>query len=66
MCIRDRAQGALNFCVFSATALSAFTAGALVTTQGWFWINLASLVPLAAVAVALALLGRIRPQQTAA
>ena len=54
---KDKAQGALNFCVFSATALSAFTAGALVTTQGWFWINLASLVPLAAVAVALALLG---------
>lgn len=31
---RDRAQGALNFCVFATLALSSFASGVLVTTQG--------------------------------
>lgn len=50
---RDKAQGALNFCVFAVTALSAFSAGALADTTGWFWLNLGSLVPMAAIAAAL-------------
>jgi MFS family permease len=50
---RDQAQAALNFTVFAVMALTSFGAGALVTTQGWQWINLASLLPLAMVAAGL-------------
>jgi MFS family permease len=50
---RDQAQAALNFTVFSVMALTSFGAGALVTTQGWQWINLGSLLPLVMVAVGL-------------
>ena len=58
---RTRAQGAMDFCVFSTTAVTSFASGALVTTQGWFLLNLGSLVPLAMVALALAWLAR-RPR----
>lgn len=51
---RMRAQGAMDFCVFTTMAFTAFASGALVTTRGWFLLNLGSLVPLALVAVALA------------
>jgi MFS family permease len=43
---RDKAQGALNFCVFAVMAVSSFASGVLVTTQGWAWLNLGSLLPL--------------------
>ncbi len=55
---RDKAQGALNFLQFSALALSSFSSGALVTTQGWALLNWGALVPLVAVGVALAWLAR--------
>ena len=55
---RMRAQGAMDVCVFSTTAVTAFASGALVTTQGWFLLNLGSLVPLALVVAALAWLWR--------
>jgi MFS family permease len=42
---RDRAQGALNFCVFATLAVSSFASGVLVTTQGWRLLNFGSLVP---------------------
>ena len=42
---KDRAQGAINFCVFAVMALTSFASGALVTTQGWTWLNLGSIVP---------------------
>ena len=58
---RTRAQGAMDFCVFSTTAVTSFASGALVTTQGWFLLNLGSLVPLSMVALALAWLAR-RPR----
>ena len=44
---RDKAQGALNFCIFAVMAVSSFASGVLVTSQGWTWLNLGSLVPLA-------------------
>ncbi len=44
---RDKAQGALNFCVFAVMAVSSFASGVLVTSQGWTWLNLGSLLPLA-------------------
>ncbi|KAF1021135.1 MAG: Riboflavin transporter RfnT [Paracidovorax wautersii] len=51
---KDKAQGALNFCVFAVTALSAFGAGAMMmNTQGWFWLNVGALVPMLAIGVAL-------------
>ena len=50
---RDRAQAAINFSVFAVMALTSFASGALVTTQGWTWLNLGSLVPVVLTAVAL-------------
>jgi MFS family permease len=43
---RNRAQGALNFIIFAVMIFSAFGSGALVTTQGWVFLNLGSLLPL--------------------
>ena len=43
---RDKAQGALNFCVFAVMAVSSFASGVLVTSQGWAWLNLGSMLPL--------------------
>jgi MFS family permease len=50
---KDKAQGALNFCVFAVLALSSLASGVLVTTQGWALLNLGSLLPLALIGVAL-------------
>jgi MFS family permease len=50
---KDRAQAAINFCVFATMALTSFASGALVTTQGWQWLNVGSLLPLALTAAAL-------------
>jgi MFS family permease len=44
---KDRVQGILNFCVFFVMAMTSFGSGALVTTQGWFWLNIGSIVPMA-------------------
>ena len=58
---KNRAQGLLDLCVFSTMALSSFASGALITTQGWTWLNLGSLLPLAVVAGALLWLARRPP-----
>ena len=50
---RDRAQGAINFCVFATMAVSSFSSGALVTTQGWTLLNLGSVLPVVVIALAL-------------
>ncbi len=50
---KNRAQGFMDLCVFSTMALSSFASGALITTQGWVWLNLGSLVPIALVCTAL-------------
>jgi MFS family permease len=50
---KNRAQGAMDFWVFSTMAVTSFASGALVTTQGWFLLNLGSLLPLAVVSLAL-------------
>jgi len=57
---KNKAQGAMDFCVFSTMAVSSFASGALITTQGWTWLNLGSLLPIAAVALALLWLARGR------
>jgi MFS family permease len=51
---KDRAQGALNFFVFATLALSSFSSGVLVTTQGWLLLNWGSLVPVGLTGAALA------------
>ena len=50
---KDRAQAAINVCVFATMAFTSFASGALVTTQGWRWLNLGSLLPVLATAAAL-------------
>ena len=42
---KDRAQAAINFCVFAVLAITSLASGALVTTQGWSLLNWGSLVP---------------------
>jgi MFS family permease len=60
---KDRAQAVLNFALFATMALSSFSSGVLVTTQGWTWLNLGSLLPLALVAAGVGWLGlrSVRP-----
>ncbi|MCB8746244.1 MFS transporter [Rhodoferax sp. U2-2l] len=62
---KDRAQGVLNFCVFATTALSSLASGVLVTTQGWQWLNLGSLLPVVVTGAALLWLAR-HPRASAA
>ncbi|MDO9219123.1 MAG: MFS transporter, partial [Lacisediminimonas sp.] len=50
---KDKAQAAINFIVFAVMALSSFSAGALVTTQGWNLLNWGSLFPVGLIAVSL-------------
>jgi hypothetical protein len=50
---KDKAQGALNFCIFAVMAVSSLASGVLVTTQGWTMLNLGSLLPLGVTGVAL-------------
>jgi MFS family permease len=51
---KDKAQGALNFCVFITLAISSFASGVLVTTQGWALLNWGSTVPVLLTALAIA------------
>ena len=51
---KDRAQAAINFCVFTTLALSSFSSGVLVTTQGWTLLNAGSLVPIVLTGMGLA------------
>jgi len=50
---KDRAQGALNFCMFATLAVTSFASGVLVTTQGWRLLNFGSLLPVALTGAAL-------------
>jgi MFS family permease len=50
---KDKAQGALNFCIVAVMAVSSLASGVLVTTQGWTMLNLGSLLPLGVTGVAL-------------
>ncbi|MCZ8255913.1 MAG: MFS transporter [Polaromonas sp.] len=61
---KDKAQGALNFCIFAVLAVSSLASGVLVTTQGWALLNLGSLLPLALTGAALAWLALGRRKGT--
>ena len=60
---KDRAQAAINFCVFATMAVTSFASGALVTTQGWQLLNLGSLIPVALTGAAIAWLAWARRVQ---
>jgi MFS family permease len=49
---RDKAQAAVNFCVFGMMMISSFSSGALVTTQGWSLLNYVSLLLIGATGLA--------------
>jgi MFS family permease len=51
---KNKAQGAMDTCVFATMSVTAFASGALVTTQGWQLLNLGSLIPIALVSLAVA------------
>ena len=57
---KTTAQAAMDTAVFTVMALSSVASGALITTQGWTWLNLGSVVPVLAAAVALLWLARHR------
>jgi len=40
---KNRAQAAINFCVFATLATTSFASGALITTQGWSLLNMCSI-----------------------
>ena len=50
---KNKAEAAINFCVFGTMALSSFSSGALVTTQGWQFLNLGTLIPTVIVALSI-------------
>lgn len=50
---KDRGQAAINFFVFATMALTSFASGALVTTRGWQWLNVGSLLPVVLMGLAL-------------
>ena len=62
---KDRAQAAINFCVFATMALTSFSSGALVTTQGWTLLNFGSLFPILLTGLALLWLVWLRRQAAA-
>ncbi len=63
---KDRAQAAINFCVFATMAFTSFASGALVTTQGWVLLNMGSLLPVALIIGGLVWLGKVRKATSAA
>ena len=54
---KDKAQGLINFFVFAVMAFSSFGSGALVTTQGWDWLNIGSIAPVVLTGLAIIWLG---------
>ncbi len=59
---RTTAQAGVDFWVYTTMTLTSFGSGALVTTGGWTFMNVGSLVPLALLAAALGWLAWLRRQ----
>jgi MFS family permease len=55
-----KTQGVMDFCVFVTMAITSFASGALITTRGWQWLNLGSLVPVGLIVAALLWLAALR------
>lgn len=62
---RTTAQAAMDTLVFATMTLTSFASGALVTTGGWTFMNLGSLVPVLLLGAALLWLARVRKQAVA-
>ena len=50
---KNKAEAAINFCVFGTMAISSFSSGALVTTQGWQFLNIGTMIPTVFVALSI-------------
>jgi MFS family permease len=59
---KTQAQATMDFWVFATMAASSFSSGALITTQGWTLLNLGSLLPIAAIGVAVVWLAAVAPR----
>jgi MFS family permease len=59
------AQAAMDTVVMATMTLTGLGSGALVTTRGWQWLNLGSLVPVALMSAALVWLAVVRRAQAA-
>ena len=57
---KTTAQAAMDSTVFATMTLTSFASGALVTTGGWTFMNVASLVPVGLLAVALLWMAQVR------
>jgi MFS family permease len=57
---KTQAQAAMDSCVFTTMAITSFGSGALITTQGWNWLNVGSLLPVALMVAALVWLSAVR------
>ena len=61
---KTTAQAAMDTVIYMTMTLTSFSSGALVTTRGWTWLNLGSMLPVALTALALAWLAlRLRSTQ---
>jgi MFS family permease len=59
------AQAAMDTVIMTTMTLTALGSGALVTTSGWTWLNLGSIVPVALAGAAIAWLAVLRRAQPA-
>jgi MFS family permease len=59
---RTTAQATMDTTVLATMTITSFSSGALVTTGGWRWMSLGTLVPLLATLLALGWLARVRWQ----
>ena len=50
---KTRAQAAMDTTIFTTMTITSFSSGALVTTQGWTWLNVGSIAPVLLIAAAL-------------
>ena len=50
---KTKAQATMDTVIFSTMTITSFSSGALVTTQGWTWLNLGSIVPVLLISAAL-------------
>ena len=50
---KTTAQAAMDTVVYTTMTITSFSSGALITTQGWTWLNIGSMVPVGLTALAL-------------
>ena len=51
------AQATVDFTVMATMTVTSLSSGALITTQGWSWLNAGSIVPVTVIAMVLAWVG---------